>query len=201
MSQKRIMVPKPGMFVIIKLHFYCISNIYQCYWSLQDGNGTSTWADALLTEIGIAEAKKANRFWKSLISDQKISTPQSYYTSPLLRCMQTAEHTFTGLDLPSDRPFLPTIKELIREVIGVHTCDRRSSKSVIQAKYLNWLFEDGFTEEDELYSDILRESAEAQDQRTKVVLDDIFSNDKNTHISISSHSGEISSMMRGKRPV
>ncbi|KAF8862429.1 phosphoglycerate mutase family protein [Acephala macrosclerotiorum] len=169
---------------------------WDCYWSLQYGNETSTWADALLTEAGIAEAKKANKFWQSLISEQKISTPQSYYSSPLLRCMQTAEHTFTGLDLPADRPFIPTIKELIREVIGVHTCDRRSSKTVIHEKYPNWPFEEGFQEEDELWSATLRETAEAQDQRTKVVLDDIFSDDKNTHISISSHSGEIASILR-----
>ncbi|KUJ11981.1 phosphoglycerate mutase family protein [Mollisia scopiformis] len=175
---------------------YYGTEAWDCYWSLQDGNETSTWADALLTDIGIAEAKKANKFWQSLISDQKISTPQSYYTSPLLRCMQTAEHTFTGLTLPADRPFIPMIKELVREVIGVHTCDRRSTKTVIHGKYPNWPFEEGFAEEDELWSATLRETAEAQDQRTKVVLDDIFSNDENTHISISSHSGEISSILR-----
>jgi broad specificity phosphatase PhoE len=90
----------------------------QCYWSLQDGNDTSTWADALLTPKGEAQAQKANKFWQSLIEAQKIQTPQSYYTSPLLRCMATASITFSGLDLPEDRPFKPLIKELIREAIG-----------------------------------------------------------------------------------
>lgn len=43
----------------------------------------------------------------------------------------------------------------------------------------------------------MRETADAQDARTKTVLDDVFGNDTNTYISISSHSGEIASILRG----
>lgn len=53
-------------------------------------------------------------------------------------------------------------------------------------------------EEDPLFKKTLRETDGAQDQRTKVVLDDVFSTDKNTWISLSSHSGEISSLLRGE---
>jgi broad specificity phosphatase PhoE len=170
----------------------------QCYWSLQDGNETSTWSDALLTQVGEAQAQKANHFWRSLIDTQKIQTPQSYYTSPLLRCMATASITFSGLPLPKSRPFKPLIKELIREAIGAHTCDRRSSKSIIHEHYPDWPFEDGFAEDDPLWDAELRESDEAIDRRLREGLDEIFGTDENTWISISSHSGAIASMLRGQ---
>jgi hypothetical protein len=112
--------------------------------------------------------------------------------------MATALTTFSGLELPPDRPFIPTIKELFRESIGAHTCDRRSSKSVIHANYPTWPFEEGFEEEDPLWRATERETDEAQDQRSRVVLDDVFSTDDKTYISISSHSGQISSILRGK---
>jgi broad specificity phosphatase PhoE len=133
-----------------------------------------------------------------MLQDQKIPAPESYYTSPLVRCLQTASLTFSGLSLPAARPFAPIIKELLRENIGVHTCDRRSSKSAIHEMYPEWTFEKGFAEQDPFWDPVVRESDGAQDARTKVVLDDVFSNDKNTYVSISSHSGEISSILRGK---
>ncbi|PSS27231.1 hypothetical protein M430DRAFT_46334 [Amorphotheca resinae ATCC 22711] len=169
---------------------------WDCYWSTKDGNDTVTWADAHLTPAGILQALKANTFWAQMISTQKIPTPESYYASPLTRCLQTAFHTFSNLSLPADRPFIPQIKELFREEIGVHTCDRRSSKSYIQQHYPTCTFEDGFAEEDPLWTPDVRETADAQDARTKTVLDDVFGNDTNTYISISSHSGEIASILR-----
>jgi broad specificity phosphatase PhoE len=173
---------------------------WDCYWALQSGNGTSTWSDALLTPTGAGQAIKANTFWASQITSQHIPLPQSYYASPLLRCLATASLTFTGLSLPEDRPFIPLIKEGFREANGVHTCDRRSSKSVIAAQYPTWRFEDGFEEEDVLWKADLRESNAAQDQRSYAVMSDVFATDKNTWISISSHSGQIASALRGEFP-
>lgn len=84
----------------------------QCYWSKLDGNGTITWADAHLTEKGVEQAKIANRFWATEIATQKIPVPESYYTSPLDRCLATADITFSGLDLLSRKPFVPVVKEV-----------------------------------------------------------------------------------------
>ena len=70
------------------------------------------WADAHLTDVGIEQARTANRFWAEKIKHEKIPTPQSYYASPLDRCLATARTTFTGLDLPEDRPFRPSVKEV-----------------------------------------------------------------------------------------
>jgi hypothetical protein len=93
---------------------------------------------------------------------------------------------------------MPTVKELFREALGVHTCDRRSSKGVIHEHYPNWPFEGGFKEDDPLWDAEHRETNEAMDIRLRQALDDVFSNDRNTYISISSHSGAIGSILRGK---
>lgn len=71
---------------------------------------------------------------------------------------------------------------------------------MIAAKYPTWKFEPGFEEEDMLWKANLRESDAAQDQRAHAVLTDVLSNDKNTWISISSHSGQIASSLRGESP-
>ncbi|MCJ1356368.1 MAG: hypothetical protein MMC33_006363 [Icmadophila ericetorum] len=175
---------------------------WDCYWSKLEGNGIMQWADATLTNQGIKQAELVNQFWTSMIKLEKIPTPQKYYTSPLDRCCATAKISFSGIDLPSDRPFTPIIKELLREVNGVHTCDRRSSKTCIHNTYPDYTIEEGFAENDELWEADERESNSALDARLKKLLDDIFEHDDSTFISLTSHSGSIASLLRvlGHRP-
>ncbi|KAH8171223.1 histidine phosphatase superfamily (branch 1) domain-containing protein [Sarocladium implicatum] len=162
-----------------------------CYWSVLDGNGTVTWADAKLTEAGVSEARKAHAFFNSHFANDGFPYFQSYYSSPLTRCVTTANLTFGGIALPDDRPFEPVIKEYLREGISIHTCDRRSTKSHIHSIVPNFDFEEGFTEEDELWRGDEGETAEHQRARSKELLDDIFTNDDATWVSFSAHSGEI----------
>ena len=72
---------------------------WNCYYSVLNGNATTTWADAHLTMLGESQAKKVNQFWAAEIEGQKILTPQSFYTSPLTRCLVTAQLSFDGLRL------------------------------------------------------------------------------------------------------
>ncbi|KAI0894661.1 phosphoglycerate mutase-like protein [Annulohypoxylon nitens] len=169
---------------------------WNCYWGPLEGNGTVTWRDARLTDAGIAQCTKANAFWKNALAVEKIPAPQSYYSSPLVRSMTTANLTFNGLDLPADRPFVPTIKEYFREGISMRTCDERSNKTYIHSLLPGFKFEEGFTEDDELWKGYEGETSDAQLKRTRAVLDDIFSNDDNTWISITSHSGQISTNLK-----
>jgi broad specificity phosphatase PhoE len=171
---------------------------WNCYWSELDGNSTVTWADAKLTEVGIQQAIKVKNFWAHLIKDEKITTPETYYTSPLHRCLDTARLTFTGLDLPKKKSFVPVIKEYLREGISAHTCDRRSTKSYIKKNFPSFKFEKSFPEHDPYWTELYAEPREDQDARSSDVLDDIFWNDESTYISITSHSGEIASLLRGK---
>lgn len=169
---------------------------WNCYWSEKDGNSTITWADAHLTPTGINQALSVNKFWSHLLKDEKIIPPQTYYTSPLYRCLDTAKLTFSGLDLPRHSPFVPTIKELFREGISAHTCDRRSSKSYIRENFPAYRFEKGFAETDPLWTALHAEPSVDQDIRSKKVLDDVFTSDDSTYISVTAHSGEIASLLR-----
>ncbi|KAJ9311070.1 hypothetical protein DTO271D3_8659 [Paecilomyces variotii] len=167
---------------------------WDCYWSLQDGNETSTWVDAHLTETGIAQAETAHHAWEKQI-ENKVPAPESYYVSPLNRCLATASITFSGLELPNIDPFQPTVKELLRETIGLHTCDRRSSKSAIAEEYPHYRFEPDFSDEDVLWDAKSRESDSARSVRLRKLLDDIFTNDENVFISLTAHSGAITSIL------
>lgn len=169
---------------------------WNCYYSERDGNSTVIWSDAQLSPLGVSQALAVNQFWASEIANQKLPRPQSYYTSPLTRCLQTANYTFTGLNLQPQHPFIPQVKELFREGISGHTCDRRSSKTYIHNLFPSYRIEPGFTENDELWETLHGETNIDQDIRSKKVLDQVFS-DHSMYISITSHSGEIASILRG----
>lgn len=171
---------------------------WNCYWSELDGNATVTWADAHLTANGVNQALAVNRFWKHLLADENITPPQTYYTSPLYRCLATANLTFSGLKIPRTNPFVPTIKELFREGISAHTCDRRSNRTYIYANFPSYKFERGFPEYDPYWTALHAETRDDQDIRSKKVLDDVFANDDSTYISVTAHSGEIASLLRGE---
>ncbi|KAF9880594.1 GPI anchored protein [Colletotrichum karsti] len=169
---------------------------WNCYWAEQDGNGTAVWADPLLTPAGEAEAYKANAYFKDRYETQKMPYFESYYSSPLTRCTVTANITFGDIPLPEDRPFTPTIKEGFREGMTVHRCNWRSNKTYIEDMFPTFEFEAGFTEYDELWRRNESETTEAQNARSKAVLDDVFRTDDKTWLSITSHSGEITSLLR-----
>ncbi|KAK3941267.1 phosphoglycerate mutase-like protein [Diplogelasinospora grovesii] len=168
---------------------------WNCYWSELEGNGTVTWADATLTPSGIAQAVKANNYWKTTLETQKVPAPESYYTSPLMRCLITANITFSGLSLPASRPFVPVIKEFFREGISIHTCDHRSNKTYIHSQFPTWGFEPSFAEHDPLWNGVTGEESSSEAARSKIVLDEVFAEDDNTWISVTSHSGEIASLL------
>ena len=170
---------------------------WNCYYSELDGNSTITWSDAHLSPLGVTQALAVNAFWASEIKIQKIPTPQRYYTSPLTRCLQTAYYTFNGLILPAKHPFTPEVKELFREGISGHTCDRRSNAACIHDLFPGYTIEPGFTENDELWEALHGETKADQDIRSKKVLDQVFSTDRSTYISITTHSGEAASILRG----
>jgi hypothetical protein len=87
------------------------------------------------------------------------------------------------------------VKEFFREGISIHTCDRRSNKTYIHNSYPSFRIEHGFTEYDELWNGVTSETSSAQDVRSKAALDSVFSNDDGVYLSITSHSGEIASLL------
>jgi broad specificity phosphatase PhoE len=123
--------------------------------------------------------------------------PQSYYVSPLDRALHTAQLTFSSVATPPKHTFNPIVKELLREANGIHTCDRRSSRTYIASNYpAYYTIEPGFSEEDLLWVPDLRESDSAQTARLGELLDDVFSHDGSTFISMTSHGGAIAAILR-----
>jgi broad specificity phosphatase PhoE len=124
-------------------------------------------------------------------------SPQTYYVSPLTRTIETANLTFGGLPLPSSQPYAPYIKELVREALGVHTCDRRSTATHLKNTFTDpkLTFEPGFSDEDPLWEAEYREPRAARRYRLATFLDDVFASDKNVWLSVTSHSGAIRSML------
>lgn len=122
--------------------------------------------------------------------------PEKYFSSPLYRCLQTANFTYSDLDQQSNKPFIPEIKELMREVMGEHTCDRRSNRTFIHDAFPDWHIEPGFTEDDELWQKDHRETNQEHDTRTQELLDDLFGDEEGLFWSFTSHSGAIASLLR-----
>ncbi|KAF2502952.1 phosphoglycerate mutase-like protein [Lophium mytilinum] len=171
---------------------------WDCHWSLLEGADGITWADANLTDLGEQQAQDAHQLWDSLLAGEEngIPPPETYYVSPLVRAIQTVAITFEKLDLPYQLPFKPIVKELLREAIGVHTCDRRSSATFIRDSYPFLTIEGGFAETDPLWKADLREPDSTRKVRMTMLLDDIFASDENTFISFTSHSGAIGSLLQ-----
>ena len=165
------------------------------YWSKLDGDGTRYWVDAHLTAVGEQQARDAGLFFKKQFADEKMPVPDTWVASPLMRCLKTAELEWAALGLEG---FKPLIREMAREVMGEHTCDRRSEKTKIHAAYPEWPIEEGFTEEDELWQADHRETHAEHDVRTVQLLDQVFENEGKdaSVVSLTSHSGAIASLMR-----
>ena len=168
---------------------YYGTTMWDCYWSTLDGNKTVSWSDARLTNLGKGQAQEAHDFWEQMIQEQSIKLPESFYVSPLDRAIETANITFTSVVEP--RSYKSTVKEMLREGNGVHTCDRRSSRSTIQKRWPDYRIEQGFSEEDKLWKPDRRESHSALTERLNELLDDVFDHDSNTWISMTAHSGTI----------
>jgi len=163
------------------------------HWSLLNGNGTILWGpDAKLTEVGIKQAEAVNSLWKTELSaGGGIPVPTKLFSSPLTRAARTSEITFDGITTAT-----PLIMESLREAIGMHTCDKRSTRTEIAKAFPRFDIEEGFTEQDELWKADERELDSVRDARVKAALDHIFRTTSDTFIGITSHGGVIQSTLR-----
>ncbi|KAE8377037.1 histidine phosphatase superfamily [Aspergillus bertholletiae] len=166
------------------------------YWSHLDGDGTVFWVDAKLTEVGIQQAEALGQFWIDAVTIDKVPLPESLYTSPLARCLETTRLVFSKLMGQFREKFQPLVKELLRERLTDHTCDKRSTRTWIEGHYPCYLIEPGFSEDDRLWKPDGWESAEEHVARNQKVLEEIFDHDFGTFISLSVHSYAISAILR-----
>lgn len=134
-------------------------------------------------------------FWEDAAVSLKLPLARRHYATPLARCLETCEMAFSELALPPGKgevpPFKPLIKELIRERLGVHTCDRRRTRTWIHENHPGFAIEEGFSELDQLWRPDVRETIEEHAARVEAFLDDLFASDDAPIISVTAHSGTI----------
>ncbi|KAG8706595.1 hypothetical protein FRC09_002334 [Ceratobasidium sp. 395] len=168
--------------------------LWDNYWGKLNTDGKITWGpDAELTELGKNQAKQAAQTWITEMNRlDPVPLPTKIFSSPLSRAAQTLELTFSEiLRRTNARPY---IIEDLREMIGIHTTDKRRTKSYIQQTFPDFDIEPGFTEEDELWTPTTRETDAEMEPRLKRALDYIFGSllDEND----TSHSGTIAAALR-----
>lgn len=198
--------------------------IWDLKWAHKNGDGVlEDWNDANLTEKGINQVKRTGK----VVFGEKMKGiwADSYYCSPLRRCLQTFRYEWTekfNIEKKDQEDLKKTIdviiKENIRETIGVHTCDWRQNKSKSYDEcikpyedntsdfQIKFDYEEGFKEEDPLYSDTYRETDDDIDARIKKALKEIWElEDKKEAenleyrgkvISLTCHEGVIKSALR-----
>lgn len=183
--------------------------LWDDYWSHLNTDGKIVWGpDPELTELGIEQAKDNNIAWNQEIinninKNKKLIIPTKFFTSPFRRSIDTLINTWNNIiDLQKIKPL---IQENWRETIGDHTCDKRSTRSIIVEKYqsLGFIIESDFEEEDIYWKSDWRESVAEQAIRQNKGLQQLFNdNPFDQIVSITSHSGSIRTqlLVLGHRP-
>ncbi|PIA89057.1 hypothetical protein CB0940_07286 [Cercospora beticola] len=161
---------------------------WEAHWARLPGDEKTTWLDARLTSKGKQQAQDLRSFWLHASQVDKVPLPQTIYSSPLIRALQTTSLAFQ--DIP-ELKFKPIIKESLREITGVHTCDKRSSKSSIEAEFPEYQVESEMTEEDTRWKVDRRETLTERVEVINDFLAKVFSEDPSTFVSLTTHSGAI----------
>ncbi|KZT64923.1 phosphoglycerate mutase-like protein [Daedalea quercina L-15889] len=168
------------------------------YYSRLYGDSEMTWGpDPLLTALGIQQAEAARTAWLKEVSNG-MPTPQRCYASPLHRALSTWKITFGGDEgFPQHTRRVMIFEKDLREEHGVHTCDMRNTRSLIERNFPPPIFdfEHGFTEEDLVWQSDVRESKDHIKARAHSVLDRIFDEAEETYISITAHGGIINGIL------
>ncbi|KAI4844605.1 phosphoglycerate mutase family protein [Aureobasidium sp. EXF-8845] len=171
------------------------TKLWDSYWAKQEGDEYAHWADSHLTPLGEQQALDVHAFWTSALTQAKVPAPETYYTSPFYRCLQTSWLSFHNLSLPEDKPFTPIVKELLRETNGVHTCDRRGPSSIIRKDFPSYTLEPGLPETDVSWTPGYREKPAEHILREHLCLEEIWEGDEKQFLSVTAHSGTIAAVL------
>ncbi|KAG7195002.1 uncharacterized protein KQ657_004114 [Scheffersomyces spartinae] len=182
-------------------------------WHCLGTDGEVTYGpDAMLTELGMNQAKENHQAWKKELA-LGAPIPDAFYVSPLQRSSWTLQMTWDGLR-PQEKQ--PIVTENLRETLGVNLCDKRSTRLVIESRFKphGFVIEEGFSEEDKLWLPDYREEYFEQSIRVDQFLQSLFNREwdeksnliikQNQHkvVSTTSHAGTIRGFITvlGHRP-
>ncbi len=150
--------------------------------------------DPLLTPLGVAQATNLSHAWHRELA-AGAPAPQAFYSSPLSRSADTLRTTWSPL-LNLTHALQPTFKEALRETIGLHTCDQRSSKTTLAARFPGFGFDVPFAEHDQLWDGDFQESSRQQALRAQQFLNGLFAADGRVVVSLTAHGGVIQALCR-----
>lgn len=180
------------------IHEHYGQDAWKCHYQMLNGatiNDTYIeWRDARLTTKGINQIKNLSLLWTYQLQHLNTPLPKSFYVSPLTRTLQTFDKTWSNHVNYSQ--VKPVVKEFARETYGISSCSYRQSKEYIKRNWPFAVFEANFTENDHLWNVDQHESKASRELRANLLLNDIFTNDWNDIISLTSHSGTISSILK-----
>jgi broad specificity phosphatase PhoE len=149
--------------------------------------GSSTFydpqfVDTSLVQEGFNQAKQLGETWKD------IDTIELVIVSPLKRTLQTACEIFKDKQVPM------IALEYVREFpLGKHTCNKRSSKDMLVAKYSHINFDSLQSNQDDIWMSHREETIEELNLRIQKLKEFIASRSE-TNIALVNHSSFIGQM-------
>ncbi|TFK63303.1 phosphoglycerate mutase [Pluteus cervinus] len=163
------------------------------YWSKLNGDGELVWGpDPELTPLGISQAEEVRDVLEEELA-AKLHLPSKLYSSPFTRALNTCQIQWENI-LISDTNTVSVLEDC-RETIGVHTCDKRRTRSYIESRFEGFIPEPSMTEEDELWTPDYRETHNEIVTRTTRVLHQVFDEEPGNFISVTAHGGVINAFM------
>lgn len=163
-------------------------------WPIQQGDAGLIWDQAPLTDVGFAQAQDAQSYWASQIAIEEMPLPRTFYTSPAKRALQTVDMTYSGLPFPNDQEFRLSINELLGATNGISS---NNDKTAVVSEIPAWEIDEGFAETDEVFMiSHAHETKAEKEKKMKQFLDQIFDEDENSFISVTTHPGVIAALLR-----
>lgn len=162
-----------------------------CRWQMADGDDEYEWFDAELTDRGKRQLQGVRDRWAAELA-LGCPAPESHYVSPLRRTLETYDNIWNE----RNHVITPKVSELIRETYGISTESKRHPKSYIVSRWPYVSFEANFTEHDDSWTPLLHETHQHRKYRARLFLQNLFKEDQNSVVHVTSHSGFISSLLK-----
>lgn len=164
-----------------------------------DGDGTETWFDAVLADTGVEQVRQLSGLWIDAMARDGLPPPDSVYSSPLTRCLQTTRLMLAPALPP---PLVVLVQERLRETYTLHTCDMRRPRARLAADFPEICFEPGFAELDPWRGRVAAETGAEHARRKHHALAHIWDTDAGELLALTMHSGAIRALFAacGGRP-
>ncbi|TFK64453.1 hypothetical protein BDN72DRAFT_265464 [Pluteus cervinus] len=174
--------------------------------SSDDDVNNARGPDPHLTQEGLMEVITVNAVWRTELQN-KMRFPTTSWCSPLTRCMETNTITFGRLQnvAPDDYTVPATtlpkslIVEKVRERCTHDKPQERLTKTFIHTVFPEYNFEDGFTEDDKMWTndyDRAELHSDVQARAIEILRRAFTDPNSGNFISITTHSGFIGDLLK-----